>query len=130
MSEREEKMPPLEQGLLMAMKAIDKQIAREMQRTPEERAEKGVQKWEPYATRVERVCALVMNALGDEEVDIDSVLVLSQSMAKCLQLIAGDLGRDGLGEVRTGYFRSAIEAIEKDLHHTTSILKEGEDILN
>jgi len=45
MTKKKPKAPPLEQGLLTAMKAIDNQIAREMQRSPAEREAPGMQKW-------------------------------------------------------------------------------------
>ena len=104
----------LEQGLLGAMKAIDNQIARAMQRTPSERDVHGVQKWEPYNTRIENVTAFLLESMADNEVSLDSLLVLAQAFPKALHLIVNDLGREGLGAVRTSYCGEAVKHIERD----------------
>jgi hypothetical protein len=104
----------LEEGLLQAMHAIDNQVARAMQRSPEEREVMGVQKWEPYDTRVEQVTAYVLNELGDNSVALDSVLVLAQAFTKALRLATEDLGADGLGSVRTAYCVDTMEKIQRD----------------
>lgn len=120
---------PLEDGLLVAMQAIDKQISREMQRTPREREEKGVQKWEPFQTRIERIAALVIDSLGDDSITIDPVLVLSQAYTKCLQLIISDLERDGLGEVRASYCITAMENISLDADKALRMLRGSTDLV-
>ena len=108
------KIGKLEEGLLQAMHAIDTQVARAMQRSPAERETMGVQKWEPYDTRVEQVTAYVLNELGDNSVGLDSVLVLAQAFTKALRLAAEDLGADGLGTVRTAYCVDAMEKVQRD----------------
>lgn len=104
----------LEEGLLQAMKALDTQIARAMQRTPAEREVHGVQKWEPYETRVENLTAFVLNELGDNTVSLDSLLVLSQAFTKALRLACDDLGPGGLGAVRSSYCIDALQKIARD----------------
>lgn len=106
----------LEEGLLQAMKAIDNQIARSMQRTPAKREVHGVQKWEPYDTRVENIAAFVLNELGAESITLDAMIVLAQAFTKSLRLICDDLGVEGLGAVRTSYCLKALENIELDAH--------------
>ncbi len=128
MTKAERQLPPLEQGLLTAMRALDNQIARAMQRSPSEREAHGVQKWEPIATRVENVCAFVLNSLGDEDVTLDSLLVLSQAMAKSLALVVDDLGLEGLGEIRSGYVSSALESIAEDASRTLRGLTGGAEV--
>ena len=128
MSKAERQLPPLEQGLLTAMRALDNQIARAMQRSPSEREVHGVQKWEPISTRVENVCAFVLNSLGDEDVTLDSLLVLSQAMAKSLALVVDDLGAEGLGAMRTGYVSSALERIADDASRTLRGLSGGVEV--
>jgi hypothetical protein len=129
MAPKEERPTPLEQGLLNAMKALDNQIAREMQRSPAETDKHGVQKWEPYQKRIESVSAFVMNALGGQEVDLDSLLVLAQAMTKCLQLVVEELGQDGLGQVRSSYCQIAMENISKDAYRAGQILKGGNEMM-
>jgi hypothetical protein len=104
----------LEEGLLQAMKAIDNQVARSLQRTPVEREELGVQKWEPYETRVEHTVAFILNELGDGEASLDSVFVLSQAFTKALRLAAEDLGAEGLGSMRSAYCIDTMEKIQRD----------------
>jgi len=123
MSKKAEKGRPIEEGLIRAMQALDSQIARSMSRDPAEREVHGVQKWEPITERVERICVLVMNALGDNEIDLDSVLVLSQAFPKVLALVSEDLGREGMGEVRTGYCLAAADSFEADCEKVRSVLK-------
>lgn len=108
------KLPPLESGLLEALRALDNQIAREMQRTPAEREEHGVQKWEPFQKRVESATAFLLNCLGDDAIKLDSVIILAQAFPKALLFIAQDLGEPGLGEIRASYLRKAMEQIIRD----------------
>lgn len=125
----EEKLPPLEQGLLTAMRALDNQVARAMQRSPAEREEHGVQKWEPFDVRIERVCGVVLNALGDEEIQLDSLLIMAQAMAKSLGLLVDDLGHDGLGEVRSTYCAAALEAVSNDVTRALRLLKGTNEVM-
>lgn len=108
------------------MQAIDNQIAREMQRTPAELEAHGVQKWEPYAKRIELVSAFTLTALGEEQISLDAVLVLTQALAKTLQLVVEDLGTDGLGKVRTSYCVSAADVLSRTAHEIQTRLKGGE----
>jgi hypothetical protein len=116
----------LEEGLLQAMKAIDNQVARAMQRTPTEREAQGVQKWEAYETRVEHVAAQVLNDLGEQEVALDSVIVLAQAFTKALRLVTHDLGAEGLGTVRAAYCLDAMRKIERDAQRVARDLEEEE----
>ena len=113
----------LEEGLLQAMHAIDNQVARAMQRSPAEREAQGVQKWEPYDTRIEHVAAYVLNELGDNTVALDSVLVLAQAFTKALRLAVEDLGSEGLGTVRTSYCIDTMERILRDADRALSELQ-------
>lgn len=108
------KVGKCEEGLLQAMKAIDNQIARALQRTPSERELQGVQKWEPYESRIEHVTAFLLNQLGDGEIAFDSLIVFAQAFTKALRFAAEDLGPDGLGSMRTEYCRDAMQKIERD----------------
>ncbi len=113
---KKDKLPPLEEGLLAALKAIDNQIAREIgSRSPTEREEHGVQKWEPLVSRIERICGFVLDKFGDNEIDLDGIVVLSQALTKTLQLLFEELGEDGLGKVRYKYCAAALEEIEKSV---------------
>ncbi len=114
MAKQKEKREPLADGLVKAMQALDRQIAREMQRTPAERDVHGVQKWDPYQKRIELVCALLLNEFGDDNISLDGFIVLAQAFAKSLQLLIEDLGEDGLGNIRSDYCRWALENIQQD----------------
>jgi hypothetical protein len=112
----------LEEGLLQAMKAIDNQVARAMQRSPEERERLGVQKWEPYESRIEHLTAFILSEVGDNSVTLDSLVVLAQSFTKALRLVSEDLGAEGLGQVRSSYCLDAMEKIERDAAKTLAEL--------
>ena len=117
------KPPQLETGLMMVMQSLDGQIAREVtQRDPREREDHGVQKWEPIDKRIERVATFVLDALGDNEVKLDSVLVLSQAFVKILCLVSEELGEEGLGEVRAGYVREAMRRLGIEIERARSTL--------
>lgn len=118
-----EQLSPLEEGLLRAMNAVDKQISREMQRTPAELEVHGVQKWEPYQKRIEFITSFILNQLGEEKVDLDSVLVLSQAFSKALALVVDDLGDEGLGKLRSEYVTTAAENIDRDAFRVRQALK-------
>lgn len=122
------KLPPLEGGLLTALKAIDNQVARAMQRSPEEKEEQGVQKWEPYNTRVENITALLLNALGDGDIELDGLLVLSQATSKTLNMLVGDLGEAGLGKMRSSYCREALKNIGDDISRAVDELQDTRSI--
>jgi len=109
-----EKLPPLEEGLLQAMKAIDNQIAREMQRTPAVQDAEGVQKWKPFEDRLERVASFILDSLGSNDTQLDSLLVLSRAFTKALRLAVEDLGGEVLGKVRSEYCIQAFEEIQVD----------------
>ena len=114
MKEQRDKLPVLEESLLEALKALDNQIAREMQRDAKSRDLQGSQKWEPYQTRIERLCSFLLNSLGEQTIDLDGVIVLAQTFSKTLSLVSADLGEDGLGQVRSEYVRSTFEHLERD----------------
>jgi hypothetical protein len=109
-----EKLTPLEEGLLKALRAIDNQVAREMQRTPAELEKLGVQKWEPYNKRIENVATFLIDSISEQHIQLDSVLVLSQALVKVMKIFAEDLGEEGLGKMRSAYMRWAMENLSKD----------------
>ncbi len=113
---------PLERDLLNSLRAIDNQISREMQRNPAELAQHGVQKWEPFSKRIEKICALLLTAFGEDRCKLDSVLVMSQALTKALRIIVEDLEEDGLGNVRAAYCRAAMDAIERDARDVLQML--------
>lgn len=115
---------PLEAGLLRALSAIDNQVAREMQRSPEELEKHGVQKWEPYNKRVELITSLLLNSLGDNSIKLDSILVLSKALSKTLSYAVSDLGPSGLGKVRTSYCLDAADEIARDLREIEGRLRD------
>lgn len=117
------RLPPLEEGIVMAMRAIDNQVAREMQRTPAEREEQGVQKWSPYGKRIEQLCVQLVSLLGNQECQLDSLLVLSQASAKALCMVIEDLESEGLGNVRSGYCLDAMENIQRDARNGLQALQ-------
>jgi len=116
MSQKTERRTPLEEGLIVAMQSIDKQVLREIStRGPGEKEEHGIQKWEPFDKRIELISGFILNELGEESIGLDSLLVLSQAFSKALQLVVEDLGEEGLGDIRSNYARRALESIEKNV---------------
>ncbi len=106
--------PPLEAGLLTAMRAVDNQVARAMQRTSEELSKHGVRKWEPFQQRIESVASFILDTIGARQTELDSLLVLSQAFTKALSLFVNDLGGEGLGQVRSEYCSTAFSSIIQD----------------
>lgn len=123
MTKREKSRSLVEQGLIAALQALDNQIARAVQRSPSEREQHGVQKWEPLQQRIESVCATVLNAVGDEEITLDGILVLSQAFTKALALLTDELGEEGLGKVRSGYCVAALDSIATDAERASRALR-------
>jgi hypothetical protein len=128
MDPKQEKRSLLEENLVKVLSAIDTQIAREMQRTPAQREEHGVQKWEPYQKRVELIVSRVLNSLGDQEVTLDGVLVFAQAMSKTLLLAVEDLGADGLGRIRSSYCEAAMQNIAQDVSRGLQMLRQGGEL--
>jgi len=120
----EEKLTKLEENLLMVMTSIDNQVAREMQRNPAELEKHGVQKWEPYDKRIEAVSSFLLDLLGDNQIELDSVIVLSQALSKVLYIITEDLGQLGLGKVRTQYCLETAKRIHYDVERVIYNLKD------
>lgn len=117
-----EKLTPLDEGLLRALRAIDSQVAREMQRTPAELEKLGVQKWEPFNKRIENIAAFLIDNISEQNIQLDSLLVLSQALAKVLKIFSEDLGEDGLGKIRTAYMRWALENLSRDSYEALRAL--------
>ena len=111
----QKKLPPLEEGILLACRAIDNQIAREMQRDPAEIEQHGLLKFEPYAKRVETVTGMVLDQLEEQMITIDSVLVFAQAFTKTLSILTNDLGEKGLGNVRASYVRETLKLLQRDI---------------
>ena len=105
------KLSVLEESLVRALQAIDNQIAREMQRAPEKLEVHGVQKWEPYQSRIEGIAAFLIDQINGGEIQLDSLIVMSQAVVKGMEIVLSDLGEDGLGKVRANYCRAAMEFI-------------------
>jgi hypothetical protein len=124
MKEQEQTYGKLELGLIQAMRAIDGQVARAMQRTPTQEAALGVQKWEPYNSRVESIAAFLLQEIGDGNVQLDSLLVCAQAFAKALQLLCSDLGEEGLGKLRTAYCLEAMQKISRDAERVVDALSD------
>ena len=58
------KEEPMLEGLGQMLKAVERQIGREMQRSPEERERLGVQKWDPFLDRIEKIAASSVEKFG------------------------------------------------------------------
>ena len=124
MSKQRIEIEPLEEGLRQALQAIDNQIAREMQRSPAERELHGVLKWEPFEVRIERVSAYLLSIFG-EEIQLDSLIVLSQALVKSLALVVEDCGREGLGDVRARYVERTADSLKRDASAMKDAVTEG-----
>lgn len=130
MSSKKGKPAPLEAGVLQACQALDNQIARRMQRDPKQKAEHGVQKWEPLQERVEHVASLLVESFGEEEIQLDSLLILTQAFTKALYILTSELGEDGLGEMRSRYCEEAFSNLLRDIERAEAVLKENAVALN
>lgn len=130
MSSKPHKPAPLEAGLLQAARALDTQISRRMQRSPEEREVHGVQKWEPIQEKVEEVASIIIEQFGEDQVQLDSILVLAQAYSKALFILASELGEEGLGDMRSRYCREAFTALIRDAERGVGVLTEAGAALN
>lgn len=131
MSQKKTKGIPLNESLLAAMGSLDKQVARQLNsRTPQQTEAAGVQKWEAHSQRIESTTTLLLDALGDKEVQLDSLLILAQSFCKALSFVAADLGEEGLGAVRTQYCLEAFRNIARDCANAEGSLKDEQHVLN
>ena len=104
----------LETSLLTVLNSLQNQIDREMQRNPHQVEQKGTRKWEPFETRVEKVAGFVIESLSENKVSLDSIIVLTQAMTKTLQIAVTEIGKDGLGKMRSEYCLHAAEQITRD----------------
>jgi hypothetical protein len=123
-------LPLMEQSLLKCLQALDNQIAREMQRTPAQVDEHGVQKWQPYTKRIEQTCSFGLNSFGEGLAQLDGVLVLSQALTKTLRLVIEDLGPEGLGKTRTGYCQAALGELEREIRLASRVLSQDRQCLS
>jgi hypothetical protein len=125
---------PLFDGVHRSLRAIDSQIAREMQRTPTQSEMHGVTKWAPMSKRVELLSAFFLDHLGDaaESADafsFESLLVMAQSTVKALSLIVRDLGEADLGEIRSSYARDALSTMQFDVERAlVEVSQTGKDL--
>lgn len=112
------------------LRAIDNQVARQMQRTPEERVEQGVRKNEPLQQRIEKLVEFLLQEFGQQSIGLDGILVASEAFPKALRMIVEELGEEGLGEMRSQYCRKVFESIERDVLRTSQELRNPGDELN
>ncbi len=118
------RLSPVEEGLLAALRALDKQIERELvSRDPNELETFGVTRWEPFRKRMERVATATLQAFGDDDIRLDSLLVMSQALVKVVGLITDELGVEGLGTMRTAYCAEACNAIAEDASRALRLLR-------
>lgn len=122
------KRPILEESLLTALKAVDNQIKRAMERSPSEREVHGVQKWKPIEDRVESVCEIIISEYGENH-DLDSLIVFSRAFVKSLVILCEELGLESFGEIRGAYVKDAIAKIEDELRKLSVILRVNDDLL-
>jgi hypothetical protein len=115
--------------LTAALKALDTQIAREMQRSPAQTELHGVQKWEPYRRRMEELSSFLIDNFGQKTIGLDGLLVLSETLAKSLQLLVEDLGPDGLGRVRSEYCSQTVKNIMRDCEAALAALREEHTVM-
>lgn len=120
---KQDRKPLLEESLLTALKAIDNQVARAMERTPAEREVSGVQKWKPFDDKIEQVSTLILDNFG-EGISLDGVLVMSQAMVKALSILSSELGSEGLGDLRTTYVKEALLLLGIEIERAKNIFKE------
>lgn len=118
------KIEPLQAGILTALQALDNQVAREMQRNPQQASEKGTRKWEPIEKRVELVAGYVLDQIEAKNVELDSVLILAQGMSKALQILVTDLGKEGLGKVRSEYCLAAADSLGHDAEQMRNAIQD------
>lgn len=125
---KEEKLPLLDESLIRALELIDSQIARAMERTPEQRDVGGVQKWKPLEERVERISTLLLDYYGDR-IQLDSVVVMSQVLVKVLGIVCQEMGQEGLGEVRSIYVQDALKKLEIEIQRSLGVFKQEQGLL-
>ncbi len=119
------KRPLLEESLLIALKAVDNQIKRAMERSPSEREVHGVQKWKPIEDRVESVCEIVISEYGENH-DLDSLIVFSRAFVKSLVIICEELGLESFGEIRGAYVKDAIRKIEDEIKRAGALISKDD----
>lgn len=122
----------LEAALMRVVQLLDTQVAREMQRTPIEREQRGVQKWEPYRSRGEKVSSLLLEGITEGELQLDGLLILSEAIPRCLRILAEELGEDGLGKIRSSYVKEVFVNLEREIHLGQRALgvRDGEPQIN
>ena len=126
-----EVLPRLEAGLLQAMGAIESQLAREFSsRNPEEVEIHGVSKTGPYLEKIEKISGFVLDSFEGNVIGLDSVIVMSQAFSIILKILMEELGREGLGDVRTRDCIAAINAISINCESASAILMNKETKLN
>jgi len=125
---------PLFDGVHRSLRAVDSQIAREMQRTPAEREVHGVTKWQPMSKRVELLSAFFLDHIGDpatseDAFSFEALLVMAQSTVKALSLLVQDLGEADLGDLRSQYARDALNSMQFDVERALSEISQvGKDL--
>lgn len=113
----------LEESLLTSLRSLDSQVARELQRTPEEETKHGVQKWEPITKRVELLSGFLLDRVGDNDINLESILILLQTLSKTLYILTDDLEVSGLGKVRSEYVTDTAKKVEYDCKRIIEMLR-------
>ncbi len=114
---------PMQQGLLMAMSALDRQVSRDVtQRSTPEQDALGVGRCSAINLRVELVSSFIIDAFADGQVNLDSLLILAQAMTKTLGILGSELGEETMGKMRTDCCLDAFRQIIADAERARDTL--------
>jgi len=118
----------VESGILQALIALDNQVAREMQRDPQQVSEQGVQKWQPHDKRIESLMEIILDNFDEGKIQLDSILISAQGLVHALTILIEDLGLVGLGELRRNYCLAAIDRISRNIEQAGRVIKEQREL--
>ena len=128
MSRSNPKIPPLQAGLLAALSALDNQVARDMQRSPQEIEREGVNKWAVYERKIEEVANILLDEFESKNIELDGLLITAAALTKSMQIIVEDLGSDNLGKMRTDYCRKISNSIADTIRRVQAVLNDSHEL--
>ena len=114
----------MQDHIVRFMQLLDSQVARDLQRRPEEREQHGAfDKNKPISDRVEILVGHFLEQFGSGDIKLDSLLISAESFTTALRIIVEELGKDGLGKKRSEYVENFLSSAQRDYLLTKEILQ-------
>jgi hypothetical protein len=110
-----------EEAFVVALRAIDSQIQRELLRSPQQREEKGLSRKAPQDRRVENLTGFLLETFSKDEIGLDGLIVSARGFVKALTVLFEEYGEKNLGSARGRNALESLGELYNDLYKSAAL---------